>query len=357
MDLVVNQDMNIREQLKQAYDQNKFSINKNQSLKHSMEGRKYLTPEPSGNEADLPNGHGVKINEGKHDSKWPIGVFAQTAVLFRRNWLLTSKAQFSILNCFQAFCLSVILGLFWLRMDYNEKTVRDRASLLYFLLTYWGFEVCLGGILAFPLERSVIDKERASGSFRLSAYYLAKCLSETPLKLVLPTIFITITYWMANMNPNAGIFVGILIIMLMTVLVAESLGLLIGAIFQDLGQGWVAANITLLGFLLAGGYYIENIPYWFQIWTKWLSFFKYGYDASLQLQFMGQRLYQCVDGAYIDVCKNNINGTFIGDDALKYFKTDLNIGLNFLVLFAMFVVFRIAVYIALRFIKNHDGRT
>jgi hypothetical protein len=357
MDLALNQDMNIRAQLKQAYDQNKFSISKKQSSKYSMEGRKYLTAEPSGNEADLPNGHGVKINEGKHESNWPIGVFAQTSVLFRRNWLLTSKSQFSILNCFQAFCLSVIFGLFWLRMDYNEKTVRDRASLIYFLLIYWAFEVCLGGILSYPLERSVINKERASGSFRLSAYYLAKCLSETPLKLVLPTIFITITYWMANMNPNFGIFLGILIFMLMTVLVAESLGLLLGAMLQDLGKGWVAANIMLLGFLLAGGFYIENIPYWLQFWTKWLSFFKYGYDASLQLQFMGKRLYQCVNGAYIDVCKTNLNGTFTGDDALKYFKTDLSIGLNFLVLFGMFIALRIAVYIALRFIKNHDDRT
>ena len=104
MDLVVNQDMNILEQLKQAYDQNKFSISKKQSSKYSMKGRKYLTVEPSGNEADLPNGHGMKINEGKHESKWPIGVFAQTSVLFRRNWLLTSKSQFSILNCVQAFC-------------------------------------------------------------------------------------------------------------------------------------------------------------------------------------------------------------------------------------------------------------
>ncbi len=68
-------------------------------------------------------------------------------------------------------------------------------------------------------------------------------------------------------------------------------------------------------------------------------------------------IFMCVNGAYIDVCKTNLNGTFTGDDALKYFKTDLSIGLNFLVLFGMFITLRIAVYIALRFIKNHDGRT
>jgi len=162
---------------------------------------------------------------------------------------------------------------------------------------------------------------------------------------------------MANMNPNFGIFLGILIFLLMIVLVAESLGLLFGASFQILGQAWVAGNVILLGLLLAGGYFIENIPYWLIVWTKWLSFYKYGYDACLRLQFMGEHFYECVNGAYIDVCKNNLNGTFIGDDALKYFKPDLSIGLNFLVLFGMLIVFRFLAYIALRFRKNRDGRT
>ena len=46
----------------------------------------------------------------------------------------------------------------------------------------------------------MLNKERQSGSYRLSAYFLAKTLSETPLDLILPFIFVTITYWMVGLN-------------------------------------------------------------------------------------------------------------------------------------------------------------
>ncbi|CAF3947049.1 unnamed protein product, partial [Rotaria sp. Silwood2] len=96
---------------------------------------------------------------------------------------------------------------------------------------------------------------------------------------------------------------------------------------------------------------------WFGVWGKWLSFFKYSYDACLQLQFKGERIYQCVDGSIIPSCRNNPNGTFISNEATEFFDVGISIGLNFLVLFGMFVVFRTLAYFALRFINNHTGRT
>ena len=353
MDLV-NQDLEVREQLKQAYIQNRFT---NDTEQTRSQAQQYIMGEPSGKEEDLPRDYIAKIDAQEEEKKWPIGFCAQTAILFRRNWIMTSKSQFSKLNCTQTACLSIIFGLLWLRMGFNERTLHDRSSFLYFMMIFWPLEVCFAGILSFPTERGVIEKERASGSFRLSAYYFAKCLSETPLKIILPTVSFTISYWMANMNPNFGIFLGTLAFILMIILVAESFGLLFGALFKTVAQGWVAGNVILLGLLLVGGYFIENAPHWLIVWTKWLSFYKYGYDACLRLQFMGERMYKCVNGAMIDVCRNNPNGTFTGDDALNHFDIGLSIGLNFLVLFGIFVVFRVTVYLALRFKKNHEGRT
>ncbi|CAF3848111.1 unnamed protein product [Adineta steineri] len=352
MDLV-NQDNGIREELKEAYIQNKSSNN----LQYSTEGRKYLIDEPNGKEIDLINKYPINLMSHKNESKWPIGFFAQTWVLFSRNWILTSKSQFTKLNCIQTFCLTIIFGLFWLRMKYHENTLQDRSSFIFFAMLFWPLEICFGGVLSFPIETSVINKERASGSYRLSAYYFAKCLSETPIKLVLPAISYTILYWMVNVNSNFANFLGILCFLLMSVLVTESIGLFFGALFQDVGRATVACNVYLLGFLLAVGYFSHSTPYWLTVWVKWISFFTYTYSGCMQLQFMGERIYQCTNGAYIDMCKNNMNGTFISNEAIKYFNLDLNVGFNFLVLFGMFIVYRIAAYTALRFSNVRGGRT
>jgi hypothetical protein len=44
----------------------------------------------------------------------------------------------------------------------------------------------------------VLNKERDTGTYRLSAYYLAKVLAEVPLMLVLPFVYAVITYWMVR---------------------------------------------------------------------------------------------------------------------------------------------------------------
>ncbi|CAF1434820.1 unnamed protein product [Adineta steineri] len=357
MDLV-NQDMKIREELKEAYLQNKINTNdKTISNQYSTAGRQYLLAEPSGNVADLTNPDNVNLISTKQENKWPIGFLPQLLILFSRAFRLSGKDQFTRLNFIQALGLAVVTGLCWLRMDLSEDTIPDRSSFIFFIMVFWPLHTLYNSLLSFPLERAVIEKERASGSYRLSSYFLAKSLAEAPLKLILPILYLLIAYWMANINNNVGIFLAVLIFQLLSVLVAESLGLFLGATLKNLQHGMTAATLLVMSLMLLGGFYVRNLPHWLGVWGKWLSFFKYAYDACLQLQFKGGHNYKCVDGTYVSSCRNNPNGTFVSEDALEYFDVGLNIGLNFLVLFAMFVVFRFFAYLSLRFIKNNSGRT
>ncbi|UJR27422.1 hypothetical protein I4U23_008712 [Adineta vaga] len=354
MDLV-NQDMKIREELKEAYLQHRLVADK--VPQQLSESSRYLMAEPSGKESDLTNPDNVNLIPEKREGKWPIGFLAQMLILFSRSFRLTGKAQFTFLNFAQALTIAVVCGFCWLRMEYRETTIPDRSSFIFFIMTFWPFQTLMMGLLSFPFERAVIDKERASGSFRLSAYFLGKSLAEAPLKLVLPTLFLIIAYWMARINDSFGIFLGILVFQLLSILVAESIGLFLGASFRNLHHAITAATVLLITLMLVGGFFIKNLPNWLGTWSPWLSFFKYAYSACIRLQFKGDNVYRCVDGSYIDICRNNTNGTFYGSDALRYFDAGLDIGPNFVVLFAMFVVFRISAYLALRFNRNLGGRT
>ena len=84
----------------------------------------------------------------------------------------------------------------------------------------------------------MVNKERMSGTYRLSAYYVSKTFSELPLCLVLPSISTIIFYWLAGLNGfhNAWSFFGTWLVMIAITVASQSLGerwLLIFFIFQS----------------------------------------------------------------------------------------------------------------------------
>ena len=145
-----------------------------------------------------------------------------------------------------------------------------------------------------PPERAVLNKERSSGSYRLSAYFFGKTLSEFPIQCILPTLYVIITYWMAGLNPGADryanpklnefvsefvfglrFFIHLAMVLLSTFL-GSSLGLLIGAVVFSTQKAVVLSSILILGLMLLGGFYVDpdNFPVWIS-WLQWVSFLKY----------------------------------------------------------------------------------
>ncbi|KAK8483275.1 hypothetical protein V6N11_069344 [Hibiscus sabdariffa] len=61
-------------------------------------------------------------------------------------------------------------------------------------------------IFTFPQERVMLAKERSVGMYRLSAYLLARMTSDLPLDLILPLVFLVITYLMAVLKPTFTAF-------------------------------------------------------------------------------------------------------------------------------------------------------
>mgnify|MGYP001795841198 CR=1 FL=1 len=52
------------------------------------------------------------------------------------------------------------------------------------------------------MERPVINKERLGGYYRLSAYVLAKYISELPIILIFPFVMFTIAFWVTGLNTS-----------------------------------------------------------------------------------------------------------------------------------------------------------
>lgn len=149
-------------------------------------------------------------------------------------------------------------------------------------------------IFTFPQEQKMLEKEIPSGMYRLSAYFMSRIISDLPIKLVIPTVFVTITYWMAGLKPTASNFFETLFVLLFSVLVSQGLGLAIGAMVMEQKSATILGSIIMQLFVLAGGYYVQNVPS-FIAWIEYLSIGHHTYKLLLGSQYNYNETYPCGD--------------------------------------------------------------
>ncbi|CAI9274841.1 unnamed protein product [Lactuca saligna] len=230
--------------------------------------------------------------------QWCTSWWHQFKVLLLRGVRERRFEAFNRLRIFQVISVAVLAGLLW----WNTPTshIEDRIAMLFFFSVFWGFYPLYNAVFTFPQERRMLIKERSSGMYRLSSYFLARTTGDLPLELALPTAFTFILYWMGGLKPDPATFVLSLLVVLYNVLVAQSLGLAIGAILMDVKQATTLASVTTLVFLIAGGYYIQQIPP-FIVWLKYLSYSYYCFKLLLGVQYNENELYECSKGVYCRV--------------------------------------------------------
>lgn len=75
-----------------------------------------------------------------------------------------------------------------------------QEGLLFFIGVFWGYFPLFTAIFTFPMERPILTKERATDMYRLSAYFMARTLSDLPIELGLAVTFVIILYFMTNLR-------------------------------------------------------------------------------------------------------------------------------------------------------------
>lgn len=231
--------------------------------------------------------------------------------------------------------------------------MNDIRSYYFFTMTFWVFDSMFNALTAFPDERTVILKERASGSYHLSAYFLAKTTSDAPVRLLLPFIYMTVSFWMIGVDNRFSTFVGTVGCTLLSVLSGEAIGLLVGASIYDLQRAITTMTIGTLALMLLGGFFIENIPDFAEPF-KFLSPFKYSFDASLQLIF--SRDIPCDgSGDLQQLCDNgSTTGVATSKQVRDFIGIQGSMGFNVGFLLILCFVPRYFAYLALRSKKSND---
>ncbi|KAJ0750908.1 putative ABC transporter, AAA+ ATPase domain, ABC-2 type transporter [Helianthus annuus] len=271
--------------------------------------------------------------ELKKSEPWSTTWLQQFTILLKRGLKERRHESFDGLKIAQVVIISILCGLLWWQSD--TAHLQDQSGLLFFYTGFWGFFPLFQAIFTFPQERDMLTKERSSGMYRLSSYFMSRTIGDLPMELVLPTLFCIVTYWMAGLKPNLGSFLYALCALLLSVLVSQGLGLALGALVMDLKSATTLGSVIMLSFTLAGGYYVQHVPV-FISWIKYVSISLYTYKLLLGSQYEKDQTYRCG------------NQTCLVADypAIKNIGLDGQLA-SFVALVMMLVFYRIVAYVAL----------
>lgn len=188
----------------------------------------------------------------------------------------------------------LIIGFVYFQNGKNlaQNAVQDKAGMLFFICLNQGFNGMFQQIQTFPIERDIVQRERACNSYSVAPYFFSKTLADLP-NLFFPFVFITLAYWIAGFPDDAAVFFQTAFLTMLVYFTAGSFGLVCSAAMDTPEAAQALAMPFQLVFALFSGFYANSdlIPRWL-FWIQYVSPIRWGYAGLINV-IMGGMVFTC----------------------------------------------------------------
>ena len=190
---------------------------------------------------------------------------------------------------------ALILSALYRDLGKDQQGVQDRIGCLFFICLNVAYTSALPAINLFAGEKAVIGRERSSGAYSCSAYYISKYIAELP-KLLPRLFFCALVYNVVGFREGAEYFWTFVSIIICEALAAQALGIFMAASLP-VGAALALGPASITIFTLFGGIYlnVDSIPKGAG-WIKYIDFIYYAFSALAANEFGGDVKFTCSEG-------------------------------------------------------------
>ncbi|KAJ2399987.1 hypothetical protein GGI23_002317 [Coemansia sp. RSA 2559] len=284
----------------------------------------------------------IALYEAPPTNSW----ISEVLVLLKRDWTISIRNRSLVRGfLFQTVMMLIFMGFVFFQLKTNQASIQNRIGALFMLVIQSSFPVTLPTMTVIMAGRNVLMRERSTGTYRMSSYFISRALSFYPLVFVPLIIMFTGMYFIAHFQYDAAkFFIGFAL--LLTIIYA-SLGLAftIAMLMTSLETAHIitpSAMATL--FLFAGNMSNSNAVTPVLRWIKYICIFYYSYSGFMQNEFGGLKF----------SCDSNSAACYhTGEEVLSsYGLNELSIWVTIVINLALGSAMYAAGYIGLRWVAK-----
>eukprot|EP00933_Yihiella_yeosuensis_P072957 TRINITY_DN8150_c3_g1_i1.p1 TRINITY_DN8150_c3_g1~~TRINITY_DN8150_c3_g1_i1.p1 ORF type:complete len:659 (+),score=96.58 TRINITY_DN8150_c3_g1_i1:111-1979(+) len=178
--------------------------------------------------------------------------------------------------------VGVIFGiLYWQTYDKEDGFAlldTQMAVTMTVLMSIWlPFDVTL----TFPKERQIFLRERKTGMYTTSVFFVARILADMPMHIVAASIMAAIVYPMIGLKMGFGVF---LVLNIASVLVGASMMQMIGAISNSFEMANLLMMLVMIMSMMMSTTFVRVVPDWLD-WMREISVIGLFGDLAIYLEF------------------------------------------------------------------------
>ncbi|XP_041367140.1 protein white-like [Gigantopelta aegis] len=224
----------------------------------------------------------------------------QFRIVFWRTWMCFFRDDLLFkVRAMQSIVIGLVLGLVYLRQDYDMTGVRNISGAIFLIIANQTFVNLFAVLNTFPIEIAVFLREYGSGLYRVDVYYLAKIAAEMPSFIVFPFLYSSVSYWLIGLHDSLQSFVMHTGVLMLVANISGAVGYFVSSVARSVSLALSVAPPLMVPLMLFGGFLISDgsIPVYF-IWMKYVSWFKFANELLIIIQWK--------DVTHID-CPQNVS--------------------------------------------------